>query len=314
MEDKKFGIKIQSTVLDKPPVFIIGHWRTGTTYLHQMLHLDEQFTAPTMLQTSIPDHFLFSSKYYLPIMRKALPKNRPMDNVALIPEAPQEDEFALIRMGSVSPLEKLFFFSGHEYFLTDYREYIPSGEELKVWKTNLLKFYKKITLQTGKQIVSKNPYHTMRISLLADMFPGARFIYIYRNPLEVIPSTCRMWNIIAGSDNLKDSWYSPEAENVADVYRLFHHHAGQEMKKLFAHQVTVVTFEALERDPVQEIRKIYRALNLEYTENYEKNLQLFLSSVKDYTKNRHQLSSEDTEMISRKLGPTFPEYDVTPHM
>ena len=31
-------------MLEEPPIFIIGHWRTGTTFLHELLMLDERFT------------------------------------------------------------------------------------------------------------------------------------------------------------------------------------------------------------------------------------------------------------------------------
>ena len=138
-----------------------------------------------------------------------MPRTRPMDNVPLSPFTLQEDEFALIRMGSESPLEKLIFPSGKDYFLKAYDRYIPSGIKLEIWKNNLLSFYQKITLQEGKQIVSKNPYHTMRMELLAEMFPGAKFIHITRDPLVVVPSTIRMWNIVAEQNRLKKEWTSP---------------------------------------------------------------------------------------------------------
>jgi len=191
-EKKNYGRKTRDTAINLPPIFIIGHWRTGSTLLHQLISLDPQFTAPTLIQTVIPDHLLFSTKYYVPILEKASPKSRPMDNVPLSPAEPQEEEFALIRMGSVSPVEKLIFPGGKGYFLDGYDQYVPGGKKLESWKKNLLTFYKKITLQTGKQIISKNPYHTMRIELLAEMFPGAKFIHISRNPMIVVPSTIRM--------------------------------------------------------------------------------------------------------------------------
>ncbi len=111
-EKQRFGKEIREITITRPPLFIVGHWRTGSTLLHQLISLDPQFTAPNMVQTTIPDHFLFSTRYYQPILRRALPKTRPMDNVFLSPLQPQEDEFALVRMGSESPLEKLIFPSG----------------------------------------------------------------------------------------------------------------------------------------------------------------------------------------------------------
>jgi hypothetical protein len=37
-----------------PPLFIIGHWRSGTTLMHELLMLDSQFCCPTPTSVSLP--------------------------------------------------------------------------------------------------------------------------------------------------------------------------------------------------------------------------------------------------------------------
>src|ERR1700733_9622030 len=49
-----FARRIQACVLKQPPIFIIGHWRTGTTHLHELLTVDGRFTAPTTLECFAP--------------------------------------------------------------------------------------------------------------------------------------------------------------------------------------------------------------------------------------------------------------------
>ncbi|MBN1416546.1 MAG: sulfotransferase [Bacteroidales bacterium] len=311
VERKKYSTSVNNTVLSNPPVFIIGHWRTGSTYLHQLFNLDPQFTTPKLIQTAIPDHFLFSSTYYLPLMNLAMPKSRMMDEVTISPLAPQEDEFALIRMGSESPLEKLFFPTGDKYFLADYNEYIPKGDKLELWKQNLLTFYKKITFLTGKQIVSKNPYHTMRMSLLADMFPGARFIHICRSPYEVIPSTVRMWNKVAKSTCLKRTWTSPGFKEVASVLRSYIHYVSKEKTKCREHHFTEVTFENLEKDPLKELKRIYAELNLNFSEIFENKVIRFLSFSGNYIKNTYRLTEEEKYLIQRYFEDPITEDMVT---
>ena len=297
VEKKKFSKTIREIIIEKPPVFIIGHWRTGSTFLHQIINLDPQFTAPSMVQSVIPDHFLFSTQYYVPVMKLLMPKRRPMDEVTLSPFEPQEDEFALVRMGSESPLEKLIFPKKNKYFLAGYDMYIPKGEKLKMWKQNLLTFYKKITFLTGKQIVSKNPFHTMRMSLLADMFPGARFIHIRRHPFEVVPSTQRMWNIVADSNCLNKNWKKPDISEVASVLRSFIDYVSHEKQKCGEHQFAEVLFDDLEKDPVKELKRIYSELNLEFSEAFEREVNKFLISNKNYTKNIYRITEEEKEII-----------------
>jgi hypothetical protein len=296
-ERKNFSRKIREANISQPPLFIIGHWRTGSTYLHQLINLDPGFTAPTMVQTTIPDHFLFSTRYYLPILKRALPKNRPMDNVALTPFEPQEEEFALIRMGSESPIERLIFPSKGRYFLKDYDQYVPEGKKLEPWKRNLVTFYKKLTLLTGKRIVSKNPYHTMRLSLLAEMFPGARFINITRDPLIVVPSTIRMWNIVAAENKLKRGWKIPSIRETAQVLASYVEYVDRESGKLEAGQFIDVKFEALETDPVNELKRIYSALGLQFTDSFLSEVNRFLSVNRDFKKNSYTLSEEEKSVI-----------------
>jgi hypothetical protein len=305
-ERKNYGRKIKATEITSPPVFIIGHWRTGTTYLHQLIAKDKQFTAPALVHTVIPDHFLFSTRYYLPIMRLTTPRTRPMDNVRMEALEPQEDEFALVKMGSDSPLVKMLFPRGREFFLRDYDQFIPEGEKLETWKKNLLTFYRKLTLLEGKPIVSKNPYHTMRISLLAAMFPGARFIHIHRDPLVVVPSTIHMWNITARGNKMKRGWVSPSIEDASETYGSFLEYVADQRSKLDPGQFTEVAFEDLEKDPVKELKRIYEELGLVYTDDFDTEVARFLEKNRDYRKNRYQLSGDEEKRIMS--NPAFDRY------
>lgn len=45
-----FGKRVAETAIADPPIFIIGHWRTGTTLLHELLVLDDRYVGPTGYQ------------------------------------------------------------------------------------------------------------------------------------------------------------------------------------------------------------------------------------------------------------------------
>ena len=66
-EKFKFDNKIINTEIKKDAIFIVGHWRTGSTYLHNMLSHDDQFRFPSTYQTVTPALFLsfiiFSKKH-----------------------------------------------------------------------------------------------------------------------------------------------------------------------------------------------------------------------------------------------------------
>jgi hypothetical protein len=83
------------------PLFIIGHWRSGTTLMHEMLMLDERYFCPTTYQCFAPGHFLLTEGLITSALSWIMPDKRPMDNVSAGWHRPQEDEFALANMGHV---------------------------------------------------------------------------------------------------------------------------------------------------------------------------------------------------------------------
>lgn len=46
-ENRKYVARLTETEI-KEPLFILGHWRSGTSYLHNLISLDEQFAHPTV--------------------------------------------------------------------------------------------------------------------------------------------------------------------------------------------------------------------------------------------------------------------------
>jgi omega-hydroxy-beta-dihydromenaquinone-9 sulfotransferase len=309
VEKLKYDKKVGQTVIEKPPVFIIGHWRSGTTFLHQLIYLDRQFTAPTIIQTVLPDHFLFSTKYYLPFFKKIMPEKRPMDEVELKPFAAMEDEFALVRMGSASPFLRVIFPSGKTKFLSDFGEFIPEGKELVKWKKNFLTFTKRITFLTGKQIVFKNPYHTPRMLLLSTMFPGARFIHLVRHPYKIIPSGINMWDIVSRENALKGGWEKPTIDEASVILEKFFRYVDENKSRLGKKEFTEIKYEDLEASPVDEIKRLYKELDLEFSAEFEERIIQFIEEKKNYKKNTFNLSSEEKGIIHERLSRWFQAYN-----
>jgi hypothetical protein len=103
------GRRIERSKMEHPPIFIIGHWRSGTTYLHELLVLDDRFAYPTTYECFAPSHFLISNWLVARYMKFLLPQKRPMDNMAAGWHLPQEDEFALCNLGLGSPYKTMAF-------------------------------------------------------------------------------------------------------------------------------------------------------------------------------------------------------------
>ena len=104
-----YSKKIKNQNVVKDPVFIIGHWRSGTTYLHNLLCNDEQFGFISTFQAFIPKAFIIGN----PILKfgssLSMPAKRPMDDVDVHPDYPQEDEFAISNQSTMSLYNCLYF-------------------------------------------------------------------------------------------------------------------------------------------------------------------------------------------------------------
>src|SRR5438445_3306256 len=109
IQELLYGRRIARTPIREAPIFIIGHWRTGTTFLHELLILDERHSYPTTYECLEPNHFLLSERLLTRIFWFLVPSRRPMDNMAAGWDRPQEDEFALCMLGQPSPYVKIAF-------------------------------------------------------------------------------------------------------------------------------------------------------------------------------------------------------------
>ena len=186
LEKILFDRKIKKMKI-KSPVFIIGHMRSGTTFLHYLLSKDDRFAYATTSQTVFPWIFLSLEKIIKPFMRYVLPSKRPMDNMAIREDYPQEEELAIANLCPYSPNNGAYFPKHLEEFYRKYSFFENINKKIiNKWKKIYTYFLKKITYKNfGKRILSKSLVNSGRINLLLEMFPDAKFIFIYRNPYKL---------------------------------------------------------------------------------------------------------------------------------
>ncbi len=144
------------------PIFILGHWRNGTTHLHNLICKDPQFNYLRSYQA------LFANSFLLPWLirwqktrKKVIAMDtRPMDNVKFGMLEPAEDEFALAAITGSSPYERIMFpktlgiEEGFQY------PHALSETRRDAWKLSFLWFLKRLTVFENRQIVLKSPTHT----------------------------------------------------------------------------------------------------------------------------------------------------------
>lgn len=266
----------------KTPLFVIGHWRTGTTLLHELLVKDERFAFPTTYQCMAPHHFLLTGSIVTNWFNWLLPATRPMDNMPLGFARPQEDEFALVNLGLKSPYLEWAFPNQHHRF----DEYLSleelSESERDRWKELFLWFLRRLSVADDQQLVLKSPTHTPRVRTILEMFPEAKFIYTVRDPEVVIPSTIRTWNRMNDGMALQVRKDSATLERALEIFNLMHKQFESTRDLIPEGHLYELRYEDLIQDPVGRVQSIYEHLNLADFEPARPALEQHVESTRDY--------------------------------
>lgn len=297
-----FSNKLKRTPLPTSPVFILGHWRSGTTLLHNAMAQDKQFAFINTFQSVFANQFFGSRWLFKPLMRMLMPEKRPADNVLLSTELPQEEGIALSNINS-------FAFYNFFYFPQDWKDmyarYISgdatSPEVLSAYSSQ----YKKLIAQAlieykRKEFISKFPPHTGSIKQLLEMFPAAKFIYIYRDPLMVFQSTVNFFETTHEALKLQP-FSKPEFEEmVFALYEMLILDYEKQKSLIPSHHLVEVRYEDFQANPVEGLRNIYSALDLS---GFDQSLPAFVeyfNAQRKYEKAHHSFSKEERERIHQR--------------
>ncbi|OQR99903.1 hypothetical protein ACHHYP_04001 [Achlya hypogyna] len=196
---------IDAEPLPEDPVFIIGHPRTGTTLLHNLLAADTRtFYHCTTFCAGFPSCFLWFERWGKWLFSGAIAPTRPMDSMPLHFDLPQEDECATTVLSHGASYYLALAFMAQETrfrkFLTLAAEDGATPADEARWTSAFLFLVKKLTLRgrlqapdaPRRRLLLKSPIHTARVPLLRKLFPKASFIYLHRDPYKVLQSSAHM--------------------------------------------------------------------------------------------------------------------------
>ena len=306
-ESVMFGRKLRNTSV-RPPIFIIGHWRSGTTHLHNLLCQDPTFGYLTMYQAMAPDCSLVGDPWLRQLLSLVMPARRPMDEMDWPLDAPQEEEIAL---GKVLPWSfyNQFLFPRRARELFD-KYVLFSGaapNDIDEWKRQYLRILKVASLHAGgKRLVLKNPVNTARLGLLFEMFNSAQFIHIHRDPYEVFSSTRNLHRKILAFSALQRVSHSELDETVLHLYEAMMRHYFEEKERIPRHQLIDVRYDELVQRPLEVMEKLYAQLGYDHFEQARPRIEAYLQGLRGYQKNRFSaLTREETARIDARWNFAF---------
>ncbi len=311
--NKKYEKKIKEVTIHDPPVFIIGHWRSGTTYLHELLSNDPQFCYTTLWSTLLPEGCLILEPMKR-FLARFLPSERPMDAIKVDMDGPYEDEAALAVLCPWSFFHCLHFpRNAEEQYQKSIHFQGLSSEEKNQWKATYLKFIKTILYTNpGKRFLSKNPPNTARISTLLEVFPEAKFIHIYRSPYLVYLSTKKMRMKVLDKLALQDASEEEIEQQVVSNYIRLMNSFFEQKEQIKTDRFVEVRYEDLIRDPMKHIQRIYETLKIPGFETATPAMMKYLDRQSEYKTNVYSIDQRIVQHVERNWKFTIDRWRYTP--
>jgi hypothetical protein len=306
-ERLRYGRELARTQIQQPPVYLLGYGRSGTTHLHNLLFQDPQFGVVSNYLANMYPVALSGRGWLEEFFRDKVPSKRPMDNVAISLEGPQEEEIALVNATADAPLH---FMSFPRALPAMYDRWVARLEEdprlLAQWKKSYLELLKKATiLSSGKRLALKTPTNTGRIPVLLDLFPEAGFVHIVRNPYRVYQSMRNMYRKILPGQVLQELDWEAIDRFTVEAYPLV-------MKKYLADRERIppghlfeLRYEELDEQPLEVLEKLYGSLELGDFREVRPRFERYLDSLGRFEKNRFDFPSDVVETVNEHWGFAF---------
>ncbi|MCC6659980.1 MAG: sulfotransferase [Phycisphaerales bacterium] len=302
--------------LDLPVVVVLGYYRSGTTHLHYLLSCDPRFRTPAWCETLAPCGFAASWWFLRWFLVPFLSNTRPQDDVALGPEWPAEDDFALCNGAAASCLiGRMVAPSRHGHYERFHALDGLTAREFARWRRGQWAFLWKVAaLSRGRELLLKSPSHTARVDHLLDLLgaENVRFVHIRRDAGAVVRSNVAMDGRMepqliqdAPGAAVSERWAREQLAATEEKY-------ARTRGLIPAGRLCEITFDELVSRPVETVERVYSELGLELTRGARVRMGAYLESVRDYraqsepdARSKERTGSADEgEEPSRRGGAT----------
>lgn len=276
-----WGQALRSLQLPDDPVIVIGHWRSGTTYLHQLLAADPLAATARNALTVAPQVALLLKPLIIRVLNQLMTTTRPIDAVPWCALDPQEDEIGLARLTIDTHMAGVAF--PQDYLKHFQRCALFSSRS---FQRQLLHFTRLTWAHDGRgkrHLLIKNPAHTARVPLLLDLFPKARFVFLKREPADAIRSLTLVKQKLAdliGLQPAPDQWR--QVEETALAHHLLLEAFEATRSQIPAGQLVEVEYADLVGSPMDTVERIYRVLAIEGWDQARASIQARVDRAQPY--------------------------------
>jgi hypothetical protein len=316
------------------PLFILGNFRSGTTYLHRLLARDRQtFTTMRLWEIlfapSVTGRRLWQrlgaldqrlggrSHRWLACRERRWDAVFDLHRTSLW--APEEDEHLMLHIWSTGTT---WMWAG---LLEEMGPYVHFDAMPAPDKDRIMRFFRRcvqaqLYAQRGqagagggpRTYLSKSPPFAGKVKTLDAWFPDARFAYIVRSPLQVIPSFIsflqRAWQLFGLRVKQENA-----CEQVIEIVAHWYAHPLAYLERLPADRAHVLRFDDLVRAPRHAVEELYGQFGLTLSPQYLNVLQEATERSRRYS-SPHRFELDDLglsrEAILDRFRDLIDRYDL----
>ena len=302
--------KITDHKIKQPPVFILGHWRSGTSHLQNILRLDPGFSTSTIFRSIFSDNYYLTESWLKRVINflcSAVKIRYSIQRTTMDMDLPAEQDLALCAMCS-----KYSYSWGHilpKSFAkrVDKQIVLEDDQIADCWIEEYDFMIRKLSYRSGgRRVLVKSPGDTARISHIRRKYPDAKFIFIHRDPVSVYHSNEYLWEAIQRDLSVHQITKSEIHDLILTTYQRLLLSYLQQRDEIPNEQLVEVHYRDLQEDPVGEIRKIYSKLELGRPP--EKELAHFVTETKSYKHTCYATSPELKEKLAARWSFAFEEW------
>ena len=285
-----------------PPVFVLGHWRSGTSYLQTLLNLDPQFTTSTIYRSLFSDVFLLTQGWLKPLLNsycRLIGLKYAIQRTTVDLDIPAEADLGLCCLGSPYSYTWGHIFPSRFSQWID-RQVLSVTEQSRTGWLEAYDYYiRKLSYGSqGRGVVVKSPGDTARLSILAQRYPEAKFVVIHRKPEDVFHSNRYLWGIILKKHGLQSLDTKQVDSLIIENYRAVMSHYDNQREAVSAKRLVEVRHDDLCDDPLGELGKIYAQLGLGSLPIDE--IRHFIQHQTEYKVQNYTTSTKIQDRLSRE--------------